>query len=135
LTPQSREVHREEVGPRRLGGSEGRALRVLDTVIAPQGALTQNIWATGRLIPRDRTVSHHQLACNVIDTVPDTAATLATGIVIYGAKDHLRLGSGTTVEDATTEPLSPIIRDRAVDQPECPAIGDATTAVSQIPGD
>src|SRR5207244_13616980 len=119
----------------RLVGSKRRVLRVLDEVIALRGELPQNIWAIGRLIPRDKTVSHQQLACAVGQAVPDTAATLAAGIVIHGAKDHLRLGSGTTVEDTASKLLSYIIRDRAVDQRECPAVGDAATAVSQIPGD
>ncbi len=120
----------------RLVGSEGRVLRILDEVIALRGELPYNVWTIGRLVSRDEAVSHHQLACAVGSTVPDTAATLVTGIAIHGAKDYLRLGSVTTVEDASTGPLSHVIRDRAVDQRECPAIvGDATTAVSQITGD
>ena len=119
----------------RLVGSKRRVLRVLDEVIALRGELPQNIWTIGRLIPHDKTVSHHQLACAVGQAVPDTAATFATGIVIHGAKDHLRMGTGTTVENTAPKLLSYIIRDRAIDQRECPTIGDAATAVSQIPGD
>src|SRR5438874_3624314 len=63
INPQSRECHLQKVGPMRLVGSKRRVLRVLDEVIALRGELPQNIWTIGRLIPRDKTVSHHQLAC------------------------------------------------------------------------
>ena len=119
----------------KLAGSECYVLRVLDEVIALRGELPQNFWASGSLVAHDKAVSHHQLACAVGQAVPDTAATLAAGIVIHGAKDHLRMGTGTTVENTAPKPLSYIIRDRAIDQRECPTIGDAATAVSQIPGD
>ena len=59
INPQSRECHLQKVGPMRLVGSKRRVLRVLDKVIALRGELPQNIWTIGRLIPRDKTVSHH----------------------------------------------------------------------------
>ena len=82
--------------------SERRVLCVLDEVIALRGERPQNVWTSGRLISRNKAVSHHQLACAVGNAVPDTTATLAAGIAIDGAKDHLHLGIGTSVEDATT---------------------------------
>lgn len=132
INPQSKECHLQEIGTMRLVGSERRVLRILDEVIALRGELPQNIWAMGSLIPRDKAVSHHQLARDVGKTIPDTPATLATGIAINGAKDHLRPGIGTTVEDAPTGPLRHIVRDRAIDQGECPVVGDATAGISQI---
>src|SRR5437016_2497126 len=111
-------------------------LCILNEVIALRGERSQNVWTSGRLVPCDKTISHHQLACAVGRTIPDTTATLVASIIIDRAKDHLHLGTGRSVEDAATDPLSTIIRDRAVDQRECPAIvGDAATVVSQIPGD
>jgi hypothetical protein len=133
INPQTRGCHLQEIAPMRPAGSERRVLRVLDEVIALRGEIPQNVWAGGSLVSRDQAVSHYQLICAVGSTVPDTTATLGTGVAIDGAKDQLRLGTSTTVEDATTGPLSSIILDRAVDQRERPGVGDATTAVSQIP--
>ena len=90
----------------------------------------------GALFPATRLFLITTWLALLVVTIPDTTATLAAGIAIDGAKDHLHLGIGTIVEDATTWPLSPIIRDRTVDQRECPSIvGDATTGISQIPRD
>ena len=80
--------------------SERRILCILDEIIALRGQCPQNVWASGSLVVRDKAVSHHQLACAVGNTVPDTTATLITGIAIDGTKDHLCLGTGTTVEDS-----------------------------------
>ena len=113
-----------------------RVLCILDQVIALRSERSQNIWTGGSLVPRHQAVSYYQLACAVGNTVPDTATTLAAGIAIDSAKEHLRLGNGTTVEDATTRPLSSIIRDRTVDQPERPtSVGYTTPTVSHIPRD
>ena len=116
--------------------SERRVLRVLDEVIALRGERAQNVWTSRSIVPHHQAISHHHLARAVVSAVPDTTTSLAAGIAIDGAKDHLHLGIGSIVEDATTWPLSPIIRDRTVDQPERPTIiGDAATSISQIPRD
>ena len=133
INPQSRRCHLQEVGPMRLVGSEYGVLRVLDEVKALRGERPQYVWTSGRCISRDKAVSHHQLACVVVSTVPDTTTSLEAGIAIDGAKDHLYLCTGSSVEDTATGPLSPIIGNRAVDQHERPAlVGDAATGVSQI---
>src|SRR5438876_8447493 len=117
----------------RLVGSERRVLRVLDEIIALRGELPQNIWTIGSLVSRDKAVSYHQLARAVDSIVPDATATLPAGIAINGAKDHLRLGTETTVENTAPGSLGHILRDRAIDQRERPAIvRDATTGVSLI---
>ena len=116
--------------------SECRVLCILDEVIAPRGQCPQNVWTSWSLVPCNKAIFHHQLAPAVISTVPYTTTSLAAGIAIDSAKYHLRLGTGTSVEDATTECLSYIIRDRAIDQSERPTIiGDATTGISQITRD
>ena len=111
--------------------SERCVLCVLDEIIALRGERPQNVWTSRSLISRDKAVSHRQLAPAVGSAVPDTPATLPTGIAIDGAKDHLHLGISSIVEDATAIPFSTIIRDRTVDQCECPIIGDAATSVGQ----
>src|SRR6266581_653741 len=126
IYPQSRGCHLQEVGPMCLAGSEFRVLCILDEVITLRGQRPQNVWALASLISGNNAVSHHQLARAVDSTIPDTTTFLVAGIAINGAKVQLHLGSGTTVEDAPTWPLSPIIRDRTVDQLERPTIvGDA----------
>ena len=135
IHPQSRGRYLQEVGSMKLAGSERRVLRVLDEVITQRGERPQNVWTSWSLISRNKAVPHHQLARAIVHSVPDTTTFLAAGIAIDGAKDHLHLGIGTTVEDATTWPLSPVIGDRAVDQPERAVVGDAATRISQIPRD
>src|SRR5438270_2208183 len=116
--------------------SKRRVLRVLDQVIALRGERALNVWTSGSLVSCDKAISHHQLACAVGSTIPDTAATLITSIAIDGAKDHLHLSTGNSVKDATTRPLRHVIRNRAIDEGECPSIvGDATPGVCQITGD
>jgi hypothetical protein len=116
--------------------SKRRVLCILDEVIALRGERPQNIWTSGRLVPCDKTISHHQLACAVGRTIQDTATTLTAAIAIDGAKDQLHLGTGCSVEYTTSQCLSLIIRDRAVDQPERPTIvGDTATSISKIPRD
>ena len=115
--------------------SKRRVFCVLDEIIALRGERPLNVWTGRRLVPRDKAVSHHQLAPAVGSAVPDTATSLVAGIAIDGAKDHLHLGTGRSIEDTASQLLSPIIRDRAVDQPECPTVGDTATGISQIPRD
>src|SRR5437899_15584 len=102
--------------------SKRRVLRVLDQVIALRSERAQNIWTGGSLVPHHQAIFHHHLTPVVVSAVPDTTTSLAAGIAIDGAKDHLHLGISSIVEDATTRPLSPIIRDRTVDQPGRPTI-------------
>ena len=73
---------------------------------------------------------HHQLACAVVSTIPDTTTSLVAGIAIDSAKDHLHLGSWyLPLRIPPPSRSSLIIGDRAVDQRECPTIvGDATTS-------
>ncbi len=136
INPQGPGCHLQEVGPMCLVRSKRCVLCILDQVIALRGERALNVWTSGRLVPRNEAVSHHQLAPAVGSAIPDTAATLITGIAIDGAKDHLRLGCSTTVENTAPSLFSHVIRDRTVDQPERPTIvGDATTSISQIPRD
>ena len=93
----------------RLVGSERRALRVLDEIIALRGELPQNIWTIGSFVSRDKAVSRHQLARDVVSNVPDTTTPLPTGIAINGAKDHLYLGTETPVENTAPEPQGHIL--------------------------
>ena len=90
----------------------------------------------GDLFPATRLFLITSWLALLVSTIPDTTTTLVASIAIDSAKDHLHLGTGPSVEDATTVPLSLIIRDRAVDQRERPTIvGDATATISQIPRD
>src|SRR5439155_3365242 len=80
INPQSRGCHLQEIAPMCLVRSKRRVLRVLDQVIALRGERALNVWTSGSLVSCDKAISHHQLACAVGSTIPDTAATLITSI-------------------------------------------------------
>ena len=114
--------------------SERRVLRVLDEVIALRSERAPDLWTGGSIVPHHQAIFHHHLTHVVVSAVPDTTTSLAAGIAIDGAKGHLHLGISQIIEDTTTRPLSPIIRDGTVDQPGRPTIiGDATTSIARLP--
>src|SRR6266702_580466 len=72
INPQCRGCHLQEVGSMCLVRSKHCVLCILDQVIALRGERALNVWTSGRLVPCDKAISHHQLASAVGQTVPDT---------------------------------------------------------------
>ena len=72
--------------------SKRRVLRVPDEIIALRGERFQNIWTSGRHVPATRLFFITSWLALLVAPFQITT-TLAAGIAVGGAKDHLHLGS------------------------------------------